>query len=154
MDKGWDLIDSAQLEDSLMHNVEACYYKIAQFTLKNVNDDMPYYLWFDNSKGLWDVAIIKDSQLQNVTSLGDLHGAEMTVEQRADFFKSETFKKIARRAYYIISDAKKSYDKIVKQHVENGELLDVDVIKLDAILHFIDQQYFLDNILNGKYLSY
>lgn len=142
IDKGWNNIDANQLEDNLLHNVEACYFKIAQFKLENVNDEMGYLLWFDNNRGLWDVSI-KDSPK-----------AELTIEQRADFFKSEIFKKIAKRAYYIIVDSKKIYEQIVKQHIENGELIDVDVIKLDAILHYIDQQYFLENILNGKYLSY
>ena len=87
---------------------------------------MSYFLWFDNSKGLWNVTIKNSPK------------AEMTVEQRAAFFKSKLFKKIAKRTYYIIADAKESYEKIVKQHIENGELLDVDVVKLDAILHFID----------------
>ena len=140
-DKGWSNIDAKQLEDNLMHNVEACYYKIAQFKLENVNDDMSYMLWFDNNRGLWDVSISNSPK------------AQLTIEQRGEFFKSEVFKKIAKRTYYIIVDAKKAYDQVVKQHIEEGELLDIDVVKLDAILHWIDQAYFLDNILNGKYLS-
>lgn len=87
---------------------------------------MSYLLWFDNNKGMWDVCIANSPD------------AEMPEEQRADFFKSETFKKTAKQAYYYIDEAKKSYQKIVKQHIENGELLDVDVVKLDAILHWID----------------
>ena len=142
LDKGWSNIDVHQLENSLLHNVEACYYKIAQFKFENVNDDMSYLLWFDNNKGLWDICI-KDSP-----------DAELTIEQRADFFKSETFQKTAKQTYYFIANAKKVYEQIVKQHIENGEMIDVDVVKLDAILHWIDQQYFLDNILNGKYLNY
>ena len=142
IDKGWSLIDIKQLEDNLMHNVEACYYKIAQFKLENVNDDMKYLLWFDNNRGLWDVKIENSPK------------AELTVEQRADFFKSDTIKKVTKQAYYTIIDAKKAYEQIVKEHIENGEMIDIDVVKLDAILHWIDQQYFLDNILNGKYLSY
>lgn len=142
LDKGWENIDADKLQDSLMHNIEKCYYKIAQFKLSNVNDDMKYSLWFDNNKGLWDLAISNSPK------------AELTVEQRAGFFKSEMFKKIAKRTYFIITEAKKTYDKIVKFHIENGELLDVDVVKLDAILHFIGMQYFLDNILAGKYFSF
>ena len=115
---------------------------IARFKLENVNDDMTYLLWFDNNKGLWNTAIENSPN------------AELTVEQRADFFKSDMFKRIAKQSYYTIIDAKKTYNDIVKQHIENGEMIDVDVVKLDAILHWIDQQYFLDNLLNGKYLSY
>lgn len=98
LDKGWSNIDAKQLEDGLMHNIEACYYKIAQFKFENVNDDMSYLLWFDNNRGLWDVKIANSPK------------AELTVEQRADFFKSEPFKKTAKQAYYTIVDAKKAYD--------------------------------------------
>lgn len=38
--------------------------------------------------------------------------------------------------------------------MNNGELMLVDVVKLDAILTFIDTEHFMDNLLNGKYLSY
>ena len=142
IDKGWNNIDAKQLEEDLMHNVEACYYQVAQFKLENVDDEMSYHLWFDNNKGLWNVSILGSPK------------AELTIEQRGQFFNSELFKKIAKRTYYTIIDAKKSYDNIVKQHVEDGEMIDVDVVKLDAILHWIDQEYFLENILNGKYLNY
>lgn len=97
IDKGWSNIDAKALEKDFMHNIEACYYNIAQFTLENVEDDMSYLLQFDNNKGLWHVSI-KDSPK-----------AEMTIEQRANFFKSEIFKKIAKQAYYIITDAVKTY---------------------------------------------
>lgn len=120
------MIDVKQLEDSLMHNVEACYYKIAQFKLENVNDDMKYLLWFDNNRGMWDVKIENSPK------------AELTIEQRADFFKSDAIKKVAKQAYYTIIDAKKAYEQIVKEHIENSEMIDIDVVKLDAILHWID----------------
>ncbi len=142
VDKGWNNIDVKMLEKDLMHNVEACYYNIAAFKLENVNDEMTYIAWFDNNKGLWNVSIENSPK------------AELTIEQRGQFFSSEIFKKIAKRAYFIITSAKQTYEKNVKQHIENGEMIDVDVVKLDAILHWIDQQYFLDNVLNGKYLSY
>lgn len=50
--------------------------------------------------------------------------------------------------------AKKTYDNIIKPRLNNGELMLVDVIKLDAIISFIETEYFMDNLLNGKYLSY
>lgn len=142
IDKGWENIDAKSLEEDLMHNVEACYYKIVQLKLQNINDDMAYVAVFDNNRGLWDVFIENSPK------------AELTIEQRSEFFKSEIFKRSAKRAYYIILDAKKTYENVVKWHIEHGELIDIDVVKLDAILHWIDKQYFLDNILNGKYLSY
>lgn len=142
IDKGWNNIDASMLEENFMHNIEACYYNIAQFMLENVEDDMCYNLMFDNSKSLWHVSIKNSPK------------AEMTVEQRADFFKSDVFQKIAKQTYYIIINAIKIYKKIVKQHIENGELINIDIIKLDAILHYVDQEYFLENLVNGKYLNY
>jgi hypothetical protein len=87
---------------------------------------MKYLLWFDNNRGMWDVKIENSPK------------AELTVEQRADFFKSDAVKKVAKQAYYTIIDAKKAYEQIVKEHIENGEMIDIDVVKLDAILHWID----------------
>lgn len=38
--------------------------------------------------------------------------------------------------------------------MDNGEFLLVDAVKLDAIMHFLSLDYFLKNLMNGKYLSY
>ena len=139
---GWNNVDVKQLEKNLTQDVEKSYMKIAQFKLTNVDDETDYILSFDNNKSLWDLHIAHSPK------------AELDIEERADFFKSKLFKKITQRTYDRILSAKQTYDKIVKQHLENGELLLVDVIKLDAILSFIDTEHFLDNLLNGKYLSY
>jgi hypothetical protein len=42
----------------------------------------------------------------------------------------------------------------VAGHLQNAELLLVDVVKLDAIMKFIGTDYFMQNLLNGKYLGY
>lgn len=139
---GWNNVDVKQLEKNLTQDVEKSYMKIAQFKLTNVDDETDYILSFDNNKSLWDLHIAHSPK------------AELDIEERADFFKSKLFKKITQRTYDRILSAKQTYDKIVKQHLENGELLLVDVVKLDAILSFIDTEHFLDNLLNGKYLSY
>lgn len=141
-DLGWKNIDFKQLEKNLTKDVEASYMNIAYFKLTNVDDETDYVLSFDNNKSLWNLHIAHSPK------------AELNVKERADFFKSKIFKKIAQRTYDRILSAKQTYDKIVKQHLENGELLLVDVVKLDAILSFIDTEHFMDNLLNGKYLSY
>ena len=141
-DAGWQNIDVKQLENSLTKNVDQCYYKIAQFLLVNVDDDMPYSLWYDNNKALWNIEIANSPE------------AELTAEERKDFFGSEMFKKISKRTYYMLLDAVKSYNTNVKWHVDNGDLLLVDAVKLDAILHFLDTDYFMKNILNGKYIGF
>ena len=141
-DVGIDYVDIKRLENSLAKDVDQSYLRIAEFKLANVDDDMVYEIWFDNNKGLWGIAI------------QDSPKAEMTIEERADFFKSDMFKKIAKKTYYRLLDAKNSYYKNVNSLVQNGGLLDVDVIKLEAILSFISSDYFLKNIEAGKYLSY
>ena len=78
----------------------------------------------------------------------------MTIEERADFFKSEMFKKIAKKTYYRLLDAYKTFNKNVRPAFENGEMLLVDAVKLEAILDFFGQDYFLKNLLAGKYLGY
>ena len=141
-DAGWNLVDAQQLEKSLAKDVEDSYLKIAEFKLTNVDDDMSYSLWFDNNKALWSIEVL------------DSPKAEMTIEERADFFKSDMFKSIAKKTYYKLLDAQETFNKDVKQHMDNGELLLVDAVKLDAIMHFLSLDYFLKNLMNGKYLSY
>ena len=141
-DVGYAHIDKEQLEKSLAKDVEKSYIKIAQFKLENVDDSMSYSLYFDNNKALWKLEILNSPK------------AEMTIEERADFFKSEMFKKIAKKTYYRLLDAYKTFNKNVRPAFENGEMLLVDAVKLEAILDFFDRDYFLKNLLAGKYLGY
>ena len=138
---GWKNADIRQLAKDLAVNVERCYHKIAQFKLTNVNDDMTYTVWFDNNKNLWDVEVANSPK------------AGLLPEQKADFFGSEMFKSIAKRTYFWLVNAKKVYDQTVAQHVESGEMLDVDVVKLEAIIDFINTKHFMDNLRICKYLD-
>lgn len=141
-DVGKKLVDIQQLEKSLAQDVEKSYFYIAQFKLVNVDDEMSYSLKFDNNKALWQVEISNSPK------------AELSIEERADFFKSELFQSIAKKTYYRLLDAHKTFDKNVKQMFENGELLLVDAVKLEAILAFLSNEMFLKNLLSGKYLGY
>ena len=123
-------------------DVDDSYLKIAEFKFVDVDDGMAYYIWFDNSKALWGIEIV------------DSPKAEMTVEERADFFKSEMFKKTVKKAYYRLLDAYKTFNKNVRHLVENGQMLLVDTVKLDAIVSLLEKDYFLKNLLAGKYLGY
>lgn len=141
-DKGWSNVNQKQIESSLMHNVEQCYYSIASFILSNANDDMKYRLWFDNNKSMWKVEVLNSPR------------AEMSIEQRAALFKHPLVIKIAKQAWHLLLNAKKTYYKTLSRHVEEGELLAVDVVKLGAIMHFLDLQYFLNNVRDLKYINY
>lgn len=138
----WDLVDVKQLEKNLVKDVEDSYLYIASFELVDVDDDMKYALKFNNNEALWQLDI------------ADSPKAELTIEQRGDFFKSDMFKKVAKKTYQRLLDAKEVYDRIVEYHMKHGEFLLVDLVKLEAILKFLDTEYFMQNVLNGKYLSY
>ena len=77
---------SAPVKDPAVNIAD--FYSAGQFT--------------DNSKALWNIEIV------------DSPKAEMTIEERADFFKSEMFKKTAKKAYYRISAAFETFNKNVK----------------------------------------
>jgi hypothetical protein len=47
-------------------------------------------------------------------------------------------------------DAIKAYNEIIHSHINDGSLLLVDVVKLEAILHFLNSKHFLENLRNGK----
>ena len=142
IDKGWNTINTSDLESNLMHNVERSYYAIATFILSNANDDMKYKLWFDNNKTMWKVEIAGSPE------------AEMTIEQRANFFKAPIVKKIAIQTWHWILNAKNIYYKVLSRHFEEGEFLSVDVVKLGAIMHFLDLEHFLDNVRDLKYINF
>ena len=74
-------------------DVDNSYFHIASFKLVNLDDDTKYVLWFDNNKALWSLEI------------EDSPKAELEIEERANFFKSEMFKKIAKQAYTRVVDA-------------------------------------------------
>lgn len=141
-DINWNLIDVKQLENSLSKDVLKSYLFIAEYKLVNVDDDMGYTIKFNNNETLWQVEITGSPK------------AEMTIEERANFFKSDMMKKIAKRTYQILLNAKDTYDKIVDYHMKNGELLLVDLTKFEAIYSFLDNDHFMQNILDCKYLSY
>lgn len=61
--------------------------------------------------------------------------AEISLEQKADFFKSDMFKKVAGRTADLVARAVVQYNEVIEQHLKSGELLDVDEVKLAAILH-------------------
>ena len=139
---GCSNVDVKQLERNLAKNVEQSYLTIAQFKLTDVDDDTNYTLSFDNNKSMWHLAISNSPK------------AELEPQQLADFFKSSMFKKIAKQTYDNLIQAKATFDNTISEHLENAELLLVDVVKLDAIMDFIKTDYFMQNLLNGKYLNY
>ena len=76
----------------------------------------------------------------------------MPNEKKA-FFKSEVFKNTAKRAYELVMRGLKTYQDVVKQHLEDGELIEVDETKMEAIEHFLTDQTLLKNFRLGKFIK-
>ena len=140
-DVGWNMVDVKQLEKNLTKDVEMSYFNIAMFKLTNIDDEMDYILFFKNDKALWELDI------QNSPD------AEIDISDKTNFFKSDMFQKIAKKTYARLTDAKNIYDEVLKEHTEKGELLLVDDVKLMAILHFLDTELLMKNLLDGKYMT-
>ena len=138
---GWRQIDHSKLENKLAIDVENSYINIAEFKIVNVSDGLSYTLKFDNNKGMWNVCIT------------DSPKAELTAEQQSNFFKSEMFQKVAKRTYYWLMDALKIFNEDIQSHINDGSLLMVDAVKLDAIIHFLNSKHFLDNLRTGKFYA-
>ena len=75
-----------------------------------------------NDKSLWKLEI-KDSST-----------AEVLDEDKAAFFQSEEFGKILRDCGDTLIKALKIFNDVVKNHLEKAEMLEVDEVKLSAIL--------------------
>ena len=141
VDNGWESIDAAALEKSLAKDVDKSYMCLAKYRFVNVNDNMAYVVRFDNNNALWDVEI------------ADSPDAELSFEDRNDLFKSPVVKATAKKTYSRLLLAKKLFHQVVERHLDEGELLDVDDVKLSAILSFIDNERLMNNILDCKHFG-
>lgn len=138
---GWKSIDSKKLEQSLKQNVENCYKHLFTADFQDLDDSINYTVFFDNQKKLFDL------KLTNSTT------GEVLPEQKKELFKSESFKKTAIRAYEILERAKKMIEDVLDDHIEAGELLEVDETKLSAILNMLQDQTLLKNFRLRKYVK-
>lgn len=137
--KGWKNSDVRRLDVDLKTNVDACYYFL---TIGSFRDLDTGYLWrasFVNSHGLWKL------------ELPESEGAEVLPEDAKAFFSSEYFMKFAKRGGDLIARGVKTYRDVVEPHLKNGELMQVDPIKLEAIVFWCENQHTMDNYRAGKY---
>ena len=63
---------------------------------------------------------------------------EILPEQKKELFKSETFKKTVARAYEILERAKKQIEDLLDDRIEAGEMLEVDEVRLAAIIDMLE----------------
>ena len=139
--KGWKSIDAKKAERSLAANVQTCYKTLFTADFEDLDDGIRYTAFFDNQKKLFDL------------KLTDSENGEILPEQKKELFKSETFKKTAARAYEILERAKKLIDDAVDDHIEAGEMLEVDETRLAAILDMLEDQQLLKNFRLRKYVK-
>ena len=138
---GWKKADTSSIELSLKKNVDACYFYLVSFYFVDLDDEIRWHAFFDNSKGLWRLEI------------QDSPKAEIESQQYADFFGSELMKKAASRAYDLIMRAQKEFEETLRFRLEGGELLMVDEIKLGAVLHFINDSLLMENLKACKWVQ-
>ena len=129
------------LETSLKWNVESSYYRLVGAGVKDLDSDIEYFVSFNNGKKLWDIEI-KNSK-----------SAEVLPEDRDEFFKSEPFKQLLKQASTDIDAAAKLYEEVVKQHIEAGELMEVDETKAEAVEAMMKDGALVKNLKAGKYIK-
>lgn len=111
------------------------------FDVEDLDNEIIWHASFLNDKGLWELEIANSPQ------------AEVEPSQMADFFGSNEFKRIAKRAGWFLEEAKHLLIDVVMAKLETGELLDVDEVKLSAIMHWLSNKQFMENLRSGKFME-
>lgn len=130
-----------ELEKSLADNVEAAYYRLVGIGVKDLDTDIEYFVSFNNGKKLWDMEI------------SDSKEADVLPEDKDAFFKSDVFKKVLRQASTDLDRALKMYEEIIKEHIEEGDLLEVNETKVEACEHMLKDGILMRNLKTGKYIK-
>ena len=128
------------LEKSLANNIEASYYRLVGVGVKDLDTDTEYFVSFNNGKKLWDMEISGSKE------------AEVLPEDKDAFFKSDVFKKVLKQASTDLDRALKTYEEVVKQHIEAGELMEVDETKLERVIFDCNDKLLMKNLKSGKHL--
>lgn len=135
--KGWKNSDIQRLDVDLKKNVDACYF----FPCQGVFEDI-------DTGFRWRAAFVADHMMWKLEILG---GSEVLPEDAKAFFGCDYFKKFSKRCGDLIDRARKIYVDVVDPHLKSGELMQVDPIKLDRIIHDTGVTRFMDNLRGGKY---
>ena len=138
---GWDGINKLALEKSLARAVDACYFRIVSFVVEDLDNEIRWHASFLNDKGLWELEIDGSPD------------AEVEPEQMADFFGSEEFKRIAKRAGWLLEEARSLVQDVLQEHIDQGQMLSIDEVKLAAIMHWLSDKQFMENLRSGKFME-
>lgn len=138
---GWNGVDKLALEKNLARAVDSSYFRIVSFNVEDLDTEITWHASFLNDKGLWELEIF------------DSPHADVEPSQMADFFGSDEFKRIAKRAGWLLEEASKAVNEVIMPRLEAGELLSVDEVKLAAIMHWISDKQFMENLRSGKFME-
>lgn len=136
---GWSDESARKINDGLAADVSRSFGRIASGRFVDLDTQVQYRAYFDNSKGLWFLEIV------------DSPKADVLDEDLQGFFGSEEFGSFARRCAQLALQAKDVYEKVVKEHLEDGELLGVNEQKLEWILRDLGVGRFVDNLRGCRY---
>ena len=137
--KGWKHSDVARIDYDLKTNVDACYFFICQGTFVDLDTQIRWRAKFENIHSLWQLELVDGKR------------AEVLPEDAEAFFGCDYFKKFSKRCGDKIDRAVEIYRKIAERHVQEGDLMKVDPVKLEAILECAETKRFMDNLRNCKY---
>lgn len=138
---GWKNIDCLALAESLARAVDASYFRIVSFKAEDLDTEITWHASFLNDKGLWELEIFNSPK------------AEVEPEQYRDFFSSASFKKIAKKAGWILEESRKLLEDIIEPRLSMGELLEVDEVKLAAVMHWLSDKQWMENLRTGKFME-
>lgn len=138
---GWSGVDKLALEKNLARAVDSSYFRIVSFNVEDLDTEITWHASFLNDKGLWELEIF------------DSPRADVEPSQMADFFGSDEFKRIAKRAGWLLEEAKQVVKDVIMPKLEVGELLSVDEVKLSAIMHWLSDKQFMENLRSGKFME-
>lgn len=120
---GWKTVDVKKIESDLAKNVLNSYMKICQVDAEDLDSKTIWHAEFNNDLGSWQVSIANSPEA--VPEEEDITG----------FLQSSFFKEFAINAGQTIDKAVRVYNEVLDSHLEEGELLEVDEVKLARILY-------------------
>ena len=137
---GWKSIDVDLFQKTLNENVLGAYEHMVNIQFVDLDTDTEYLAVFDNKRKLWKLEIPGSDD------------EAVSLEDKKAFFKDEQFKRTCKRAEEILTNALKSCESMIMPEVEKGNFINVDEIKLEAILDMIKDPSFMRPLKLGKYI--
>ena len=122
-------------------NVLGSYVTMVDILFNDLDSDTEYNACFDNQKKLWKLTIPGSPD----DAVGD-------ADKKA-FFKDEGFKKTCKRADEILTNAYESCQNMIMPELKNGTFIEVDEVKIEAIMHMLDDPQLRKNLKLGKYIK-